>query len=388
MMRHLTTVSALLLLVALLPVLQGCGDDGPPRVAVLLPLSGDSATYGEPVRRGVLLALDELHRDHENGLYPYELRIDVHDTKGDPELAAQLLEDLYGEGVVAAVGGVTDPEAAAMATVADEAERVLISPTASKPDLPASRHVFRVFLTADREANKMASFAALELGLREAVILVSESPTATVAADAFQEELERNRGEILARLSYPESDEIPQSVVSQAIGAGAEALYVADFTPRAEELVRTLDREGFRGVLLTTSALTAPELLASSRQAADGALVTQAMFDPDSANPKVEVFLDTYRQRWDDEPDLFAAHGYDALQILARAVMSEEARGSQIWKGLRGLNEYRGVTGFLQFDDQGRAGKFPRVYVVDDGGLDPVEGMPEWRKERLARRVP
>lgn len=388
MMRHVTTASALLLLLGLLPVVQGCGNDGPPRVAVLLPLSGSSATYGEPVQRGVLLARDKLRTDHENGLYPYDLQVDVYDTEGDPDRAAKLLEDLYGQGVAAAIGGVTDPEAAAMAKVAEEAERVLISPTASRPDLPSSRHFFRVFLTADREATKMASFSALELGLRKAVILESESPTATAAADAFEEELERNRGEIVARLSVPETGEIPESLIADAVGAGAEALYVAEFTARGEELVQALDREGFRGVLLTTSALTAPELLASSKEAADGALVTQAMFDPDSANPKVEVFLDAYRERWDGEPDLFAAHGYDALQILARAVMTEEARGPHIWKGVRGLSEYRGVTGFLQFDEQGRAGKFPRVYVVDGGGLDPVEGMPEWRKERLARRLP
>jgi branched-chain amino acid transport system substrate-binding protein len=387
MMKHLTTAAALLLL-ALMPALQGCGDDGPPRVAALLPLSGASAVYGEPVRRGVLLAAEELQEAHEKGLYPYDLRVEVRDTQGDPVHAAQMLTDLYDQGVLAAVGGVTDDEAAALARVSEAAERVLVSPTASSPDLPASRQFFRLFPTADREANKMASFSALELGLRKAVVLVAETPTATAAADAFQEELERNRGEVLARLSYPRTGEIPAALVKRAVGSGAEALYVADFTARGEELVQALDRAGFRGVLLTTSALTAPKVLAAVRQAADGALVTQAMFDPDSDNPKVEMFLDAYRERWGEAPDLFAAHGYDALEVLARALLTEQAHGSQLWKGLRGLTGYRGVTGFLQFDPQGRAGKFPRVYVVDDGALDPVEGMPDWKKERLARRVP
>jgi len=387
-MRPKTTAFGLLLLLALVPTLQGCGNDGPPRIAVLLPLSGDAAAFGEPVQRGVALALAELQEAHALGLYPYDVQVEVLDTAGDPRHAAELLRDFYDRGGAAAIGGVTDAEAEALVQVADEAERVLVSPTASRPDLPTSRHVYRVALTADREATKMASFTVLELGLRKVALIVADEPTAKAAADAFQEELERNRGELLGRLVYPSDGELPESVAEQAVATDAQAIYVADFSARDEAMIRALDRQGFHGVVLTTSALTAPELLASSQEAADGALVTQTLFDLESDNPKVELFTNAYRKRWGGEPDLYAAHGYDAFQILTRALATEEARAAQIWKGIRGLDEYRGVTGYLQFDEQGKAGKFPRVYVVDGGELDPVEGMPDWRKQRLARRAP
>lgn len=387
-MRPKTTVLGLLLLLALVPLLQGCGNDGPPRIGVLLPLTGDEAAYGEPVQRGVELARSELEEARSLGLYPFDVEVEVLDTGGDPERAAELLQHFYDRGGAAAVAGVTDAELAALVPIADEAERVLISPTASRPDLPTSRHVYRVALTADREATKMASFTALELGLDEVALLVAEDPTAQAAADAFQDELERNRGEILARLSYGTDGEIPQALARKAVATEAPAIYVADFGTRGEAMIQALDRQGFRGIVLATSALTAPKLLDASRQAADGALVTQTLFDLESDNPKIEVFTHAYRERWDEEPDLYAAHGYDAFQVLTQALAAEEGRSAQVWKGIRGLDEYRGVTGYLQFDEQGRAGKFPRVYVVDGGQLDPVEGMPDWRKQRLARRAP
>lgn len=388
MTTRTTTGLGLLLLLALVPVLQGCGNDGPPRIGVLLPLSGEDAVYGEPVQRGVSLALAELERAHAAGLYPYDVQVEMIDTQGDPELAARLLSEFYDNGGVAAIGGVTDAEAAAMVPIAEEAGRVLLSPTASRPDLPTSRHFYRIALTADREATKMASFTVLELGLRKVAVVGSEEATATTAADAFQEELERNGGKTVARLSYPAQGEIPESVVREAATSKAQAIYVADFSARGEDLMTAVDAQGFRGVLLATSALTAPGLLASSKEVADGALVTQTLFELESDNPKVQLFTDAYRNRWDGAPDLFAAHGYDAFQVLAQAMMTEEARASDLWKGLRGLDEYRGVTGFLQFDEKGKAGKFPRVYVVDGGRLDPVEGMPDWQRQRLARRAP
>lgn len=389
MTKRTTTGLGLLLLLTLVPVLQGCGNDGPPRIGVFLPLSGEDAVYGEPVERGISLAQAELEKAYETGLYPYDVEVEVIDTEGDPERAAQLLSEFYDGGGVAAIGGVTDAEAAAMAPIAEEAGRVLLSPTAARPDLPTSRHFYRIALTADREASKMASFTVLDLGLQRVAVVGADEPTAEITANAFQEELERYGGKVVARVTYPEHGEIPETVVREATDSEAQAIYVADFSAHGEDLMTAIDAQGFRGVLLTTSALTAPELLASSEKVADGALVTQTLFEPeDSDNPKMQLFAGAYRERWERAPDLFAAHGYDAFQVVTHAMMTEKGRASDLWKGMRGLDEYRGVTGYLQFDEKGKAGKFPRVYVVDGGQLDPIEGMPEWQRQRLARQAP
>jgi len=385
-MRTSTRLLRVLLLVSGALGLAGCGDPGPPRLAVLLPLSGEAAVYGEPIRRGILLAEADLRQAREMGLYPYDLRIEMVDTQGDPQLAARRLAELYEEGVVGAIGGVSEAEAAAMAAVAEEAERVLLSPTASMPEVSGSRNFYRLSLSPQREANKMASFAALELDLHEVAVIGADSPTAQRAAAVFAAEIERNGGKVTNRLEYPAHGEIPAATITQIVGSRAPAIYLADFTSHGERVVEALHRRGYRGVILSTSALTAPRLLDSLERAADGMLVTQSILDLSSDNPKVEHFAEIYRRRWQEEPDPFAAHGYDAFEVLAQAVMTQQAQPSQLWKGLRGLDGYRGVTGFLQFDERGAVGKFPRVYVVDRGRLDPVEGLSDRQKQRLAQR--
>jgi branched-chain amino acid transport system substrate-binding protein len=287
-----------------------------------------------------------------------------------------------------------------MAPVAEEAGRVLLSPTASSSAVPASRQVYRLFPTARREANKMANFATLELSLRRVGILTVDTTEAAAgdaareAAEAFQEELERNGGKVVSRGTVPAAEKVSEPAAAEAVAKAAsdvlagdpQAVYVAAFTARARAVVEALDRRGYRGVVLTTSALSAPGLLESTASAADGALLTQTMFEPESAEPEVALFVNAYRQRWDRDPDLYAAHGYDAVKVLARALEAKQGRSRQLWQGVRGLDGVRGVTGFLQFNEKGEAGKFPRVYVVDGGRLDPVEGMPEWKRQRLAGR--
>lgn len=396
MMRNLAKALGSSLLVGMTLALLGCADSGPPRLGVLLPLTGETAVYGEPVQRGVELAEEDLEKAFEAGLYPYELQIEVLDTRSDPERAARLLAEFYDRGGTAALGGVSDAEAMAMAPVAEEAGRVLLSPTASSSAVPASRYVYRLFPTARREANKMANFATLELGLRRVGILTVDTAEAAAgdaareAAEAFREELERNGGKVVSRGTIPAAEKVSEPAVAKAasdvLAGDPQAVYVAAFTARARAVVKALDRRGYRGVVLTTSALSAPGLLESTASAADGALLTQTMFEPESAEPEVALFVNAYRQRWNRDPDLYAAHGYDALKVLARALEAEHGRSRQLWQGVRGLDGVRGVTGFLQFNEKGEAGKFPRVYVVDGGRLDPVEGMPEWKRQRLAGR--
>ena len=67
------------------------------------------------------MALEELRTRGESRI---ELRIV--DSESDPEKAGEHLRRLYRDGVLAAIGGLRPAEARAMASVAEERERVLV----------------------------------------------------------------------------------------------------------------------------------------------------------------------------------------------------------------------------------------------------------------------
>ena len=83
------------------------------------------------------------------------------DSESDPQKAAQHLTQLFEDGTLAVIGGVTTAEALAMVPAADLANRVLLSPSASSPELTGiSEFFFRVFFSDFDEGIKMGHFAA------------------------------------------------------------------------------------------------------------------------------------------------------------------------------------------------------------------------------------
>ncbi len=100
-------------------------------------------------------------------------------------------------------------------------------------------------------------------------------------------------------------------------------------------------------------------------EAAEGVILTQSVFEPDSEHAHVQKFVTAYRERYGEDPDLFAAEGYDAMKILAVALEARHSLPGDLPRGLRDeVKEFPGVTGSIQFDEGGDVRKFPRVYGI------------------------
>ncbi|MDH3404582.1 MAG: hypothetical protein OEP45_13250, partial [Acidobacteriota bacterium] len=60
---------------------------------------------------------------------------------------------------------------------------------------------------------------------------------------------------------------------------------------------------------------------------------------------------------------------------------------SDLWSALRGLRDFQGVTGTLQFDERGDVQKFPRVFVVNEGELVDYEKDIEEKRRKILERL-
>ena len=371
-------------------LLGGACTDEHPTIGLVLPKSGTEAVYGSSVEQGARLAFQELQARFEAGQYPYSLQLRTADSGGDPDSAAHRLGVLYDDGAVAAIGAVTDGEAQAMAAVATKRSRVLLEPTASRNDpAAASRYVFHLQPSATREADKIGSFAVLELKLDNAAILVPRGQAASDLVEAFRTQFERSGGQVVDTIEYvPATGAVPDAV-RQVLAKRPQAVYLAVSAadPAARGVVEALRKSHFGGAVLTTSAFAAPAVVEDIGRTSEGLFLSRSSFDPKSDRPEVQDFVQAYQDAYGAEPDVYAAYGYDAMMVLARALADQHANQYDLWKGLRGLSDYQGVTGYIQFNEQGEVGQFPRVYVVENGRLAPFQKMDERSKKRLVRHL-
>ena len=372
------------LLLAGLPLLLGCGGGEAVKVGAVLPLTGTWSIYGQPIKNGVELAFKELV---DRGDFPLQLELSVVDSASDPDTGKQLLAELYADGAVAVIGGVTSSEALQMVPVADRYDRILLSPSASNPELTGiSKNFYRVFLSDAREGTTMASFAIGKLGIKSAVILAKEEAYAKGIQVVFAKEFARQGGEVLDLIEFPATSDV-SGLVERVMTLSPEAVYIAAYANDIASLLTALRSEGFDNYIFTTSAFAAPTVIEQQGEKAEGVFLTQTVFEPDSEAPKIQSFVNTYRETYGVPPDLYAAHGYDAMMVVAEALRTSGAIASNFWKGLSSIREFPGVTGMIQFDERGDVQKFPRVYVVEDGNLIDYEAEVERRRRELLERL-
>ena len=115
--------------------------------------------------------------------------------------------------------------------------------------------------------------------------------------------------------------------------------------------------------------------------------LSQAGFDVADEDEKVATFVQAFRDKYGLSPDLYAAHGYDTVMALAQALREGGPMPNDFWKSVRGLRDFTGVTGAIQFDERGDVQKYPRVYVVEDGNLVDYEKEVEKRRQELLERL-
>ena len=366
--------------------LLGCPGGGPTKLGAVLPLTGSASVYGQAIRKGVDLATEQLNRSEKGP----RIEFVVADSGSDPNRARAELDRVFDAGALAAIGGVTSAEALAMVEVTDDKNRVLLSPSASLPQLSGiSTNFFRIFPSDFAEGTVMARYAYDNLSLRTGVILAKQETYAKGIQEVFTEEFQRKGGKILDTIEFPETGGELGGLTEHAAMIKPDFIYLAGYAPEVSSMIRDLRGRQYPGLILTTSSIAAAATIAKTGEAAEGVYFTQTSFDVEGSKvpENVRAFAEAYRAKYGEAPDLYAAHGYDAAQILAEAIRQGADSAAGFWKGMRSVHEFPGVTGTLHFDDKGDVAKFPHVYIVDEGRAVDVEVRKQEQVEKAREEM-
>lgn len=360
----------------------GCDADRTVTVGVVAPLTGQCDLYGEPIVHGIELAHRQLSDDPS---FPRRIVLDVRDSESDPRKAATRLRELYRSGAMVVIGAATTPEALEMIPVVEAEEQVLISPAATGPGLTGrSSLFFRVAPSGFHEGVRMGKLAAQELGVETVALLAADSLDGEGVHDVFASEFERYGGEVVAAIEYPAGAADLRAPLAEALAADPGALYLTGHALEIGRLLDQLEQRGYPGRILTTSALAAAGESGRMGEPPEGLLWTSPVFEPDGDAPATRRFVHAYEEEHETRPGFLAAQAYDAMRVVGAVLRKPEvvsARG--FYRELRNLPGFVSAAGAVQFDDQGDVGKFPRVYMIQDGEPVAFDTVIERRKKVL-----
>lgn len=157
-------------------------------------------------------------------------------------------------------------------------------------------------------------------------------------------------------------------------------------------ILKQLRERGMNQPFLTSDRAVSKEFLKIAGPYAES-VIAGYPWNPDSDNPRLAEFRERFRKRFNDEPDTYAAHAYDGMNMLIWAIQVAGLNRAKIRDVLATRSKpWPGVTGDIPFsavlDDAGEVylAKFEngrwRYYSREDLGI-PRGYIPP--RERTAR---
>jgi branched-chain amino acid transport system substrate-binding protein len=356
-------------LLAMAAVALGC--ERGVQIGVILPQTGSAAAYGASIASGVRLAFDAHGLTGPGG---ETITVEFRDSASDPALAFAAAEALADRGARLLIAGATTAEARAILPLADRREIVILSPSASAPDLASrSMFFFRLYPSDEAEGVMAADFLAIQRRARAVLVIQQDNDYTRGLLPVFVAELRHRGAGVAATASTAEPGW--ETIVRVAIEEHRpDAVYVCGYGDAILAALRVLRSARYRGTVCATSAVRTGAVVREASQLAQRVYFPQMHFDPLSREDPVRAFVARYREAYNLQPDLYAACGYDSATAAVAALENAGAAdGRALARELQALGPRLGVTGPLSFDDIGNIARTLRMHVIEGGGVGVLD---------------
>lgn len=308
------------------------------RVGILAPLTGDVAQYGIAVSNGAKLYLEQVNE--AGGVNGKTVEIAEYDEEGDPAKAVTGYNYLLDEGVTAIIGDVTTAPTLAVVPEAQADNMPMITASATAAAVTVNeetnevyQNVFRSCFIDPFQGEKMAAFVAEKLAGKTAAVLFNTGSDYSVGLkDSFVSKAAEVGLEIVATEGYSDGAVDFQSQLTNIASKNPDALFLPDYYNTVALVAQQASSAGLETAMIgvdgwdtVMSVVTDPSLL-------EGAYYCSG-YSAEDTTEAVQQFLSDYKARYNEEPNMFSAQGYDAAMILVAALEKAEAAGLEAGSG-------------------------------------------------------
>lgn len=342
------------------------------------PTSGAYATYGNSVKNGAQLAVDEINA--AGGVAGFEFVLDFQDSQGDPVSAKNAYGKQMDEGMKVSLGGTLSGETASIVTEAKADGILVLTPSATaKAAIEGNDAAFRVCFSDPDQGTLAARYIAqYNLGTRIALFYDSGTDYSTGIVENFRAAAAENGLTIVGDpQTFTESTNTDFSTQINAIDAsGADVVFMpiyaqeaASFLTQAKEAGKLKNMvcfgcDGLDGIL---------QKIGESKVANAEGVFMLTPFAADDPAEDVATFVANYKNAYNAVPDQFAADGYDAVYTIKAAIekaaLSSTDTADFNARIVAAMTEISvdGVTGLMSWTADGETTKAAKILIVENG---------------------
>ena len=343
------------------------------------PTTGATAIYGTAVKNGAQIAVDEINA--AGGINGKQIEYRFEDDQNDAEKSVNAYNTLKDWGMQMLVGTTTTAPCIAVAGKTASDNLFQITPSASAPYVLSSGNgnIFQVCFTDPNQGIASAQYIAEnKLAKKIGIIYDSSDVYSSGIEEKFEAEAKDKGLQIVSKAAFTADSKTDFGTqLQKAKDAGADLLFLPIYYQEASIILKQADTMGYKpkffGVDGMDGILTVENF---DTKLAEGVMLLTP-FAADAKDKAVQNFVKTYKEKYKDTPNQFAADSYDAVYALKAAIEESKATpdmsASDMCDALKGAMtkiKMQGLTGGkdgLTWNESGEVTKSPKAVIIKNG---------------------
>ncbi len=373
-------------------LITACGQEAPPpapkaeapkppevmtvKIGSASPLTGPQAHIGIDIRNGVQLAIEDLNAQGvEIGGRKVKFEMVAEDDEANPTKATTVAQKLVDAKVAAVVGHFNSGASIPASKVYADGGVPQISPSSTNPDytLKGFKTTFRVVAHDGQQGPTLARFAINNLKAKNIAVIDDSTAYGQGLADNFETTVKSLGGKIVAREHTTDKDTDFKAILTKIKGRKPDLIMFGGIDPQAGPMIKQMKDLGIKAGFIGGDGMQTPNFIKLAGDAAEGAMASIPGLPKDQM-PGGKTFLDKYKAKFNQEVELFAPMGYDAVFVFVEAMKRAGSADPAKFLPEVGKTDYQGVIGPIAFDEKGDLKNGPiTIYVVKGGKWEPLE---------------
>ncbi|MBQ7661361.1 MAG: ABC transporter substrate-binding protein [Clostridia bacterium] len=368
------------------PAVSGEGNNAATEATLLLggigPLTGPAASYGQAVKDGAQLAVDEINA--AGGVNGMKLELNFQDDEHDAEKSVNAYNALMDAGMKLLIGTVTSNPCVAVAAEAAEDNVFLLTPSGSAVECIKNDNAFRICFSDPNQGIGAADYIAENAVAEKIAVIYNSSDVYSQGIyEKFNAEAAEKNLTIVAAEAFTKDSATDFSVQLQKIkDSGADLLFLPIYYQEAALILEQASKLGLDVKYFGCDGLDGiiDQLGADKAALAEGVMLLTP-FAADADDEKTQKFTAAYKAAYNDAiPTQFAADGYDAIYTVKAAIEKAGITDANISASdlcdalVKAMVEITvdGVTGEMTWDASGEPEKTPKAMVIKDGSYSAM----------------
>ncbi|MGN0470738.1 MAG: ABC transporter substrate-binding protein [Acutalibacteraceae bacterium] len=344
MKKHFKKVLALALSLAVaVPFLAACngnggsssdtsksGDNGSGstlKVGIIGPLTGDAAVYGNAVKNGAQLAIDEIN--NAGGINGVKLELNAQDDVNDTEKSVNAYNALKDWGMQILLGTVTSQPCISVESEAKNDNMFLITPSATTVEAIEGDNAFRVCFSDPDQGTASATYISdNKIASKIAVIYDSSISYSSGIYENFQKRAKELGLEVVAAESFTGDSKTDFSTQIQKVkSSGAELLFLPIYYQEASLILQQAKTAGLNIKYFGCDGLDGLLTVKNFDTSLAENVMLLTPFSADAKDEKTQNFVKSFKEKFGDETlNQFAADAYDGVYAIKAAAEKSEIK--------------------------------------------------------------